>query len=311
MARKKYQKKYGSDMQVLLDALAADELTAFVAGLSAGSPAAVERFEQGRVSLTKPRRVCVELFLCEGETFDSIARRTGYLVDDIPVHIAAGVRQCVPLCNDPDMEEEGTEMLTGERSEPGGEPPPPAANPHSQSSFDPPLAAPRNRRRIWLWWALAAVIVVAVGVYLYSMKAKPVPVQPPVVEKPVPERPVVANTEAIEEPVQDSTVVAKPSGRARIVTISRGDDGEYISVPLIGQRQYDDYLSNAMMPLDEEASRGEVTMTFRVNRYGRPSGIRVISILTHEANHEAIRLLANGPEWAETEGQVTLTIRFL
>ncbi len=117
----------------------------------------------------------------------------------------------------------------------------------------------------------------------------------------IPEEPVT------EQPAQKS--ISNTAIRASIVSISQEEDGVVTSMPLIGRRQYDEYLANAMMPLSEE-SRGEVTMTFTVNRYGHPSGIRVISLLTHEANQEAIRLLANGPEWAESVRQVTLTIQF-
>lgn len=101
-------------------------------------------------------------------------------------------------------------------------------------------------------------------------------------------------------PVRDTTAVA---GRVSMTAVSEG------SSPLIGRRKYDEYLAGAATPV-EGGSRGEVTMIFTVNKYGRPSQIRVMSGPTHEANQEAIRLVSGGPEWSESPLPVTITIKF-
>jgi hypothetical protein len=332
---KKYRRKYDADMQSLVALLHGAQQRAFVEALAAGGADAVALFEQGRAALTKPRRVCVEMFLLDGRTFESIAEHTGYLIDDVLPHVVAGVTKLMPetgdseprcgvpsvgasegpllvLCADPNQTNACVEASgVGHRRTP----PPHAAGDNSRGSslptadgVQPTPTDARPKKKSLPWWLLAAAVVVA-GVYFYmnyEQAQTPVAAEQPVPVEPVPVV-VVADTLVEAEPVQDS--VPKSAGRASIVSISREEDGEYTSVPLIGRRSYDEYLSNAMMPLDE-ASRGEVTMTFMVNRYGHPSSIRANSALTHEANHEAIRLLTGGPEWAMTVRQVTLTIRF-
>lgn len=328
MAGKKYQKKYGGDMQMLLGALHGEPRTAFVAALAACSPDALEVFEQGRGRLTKPRRECVELFLVEAQTFEQIADRTGYLLDDILAHVVAGVNLLVPAAS-------GEAATTACHSEPAS-----PLSPRSEErvegshnlvrgdsstrcrsvrndSFVPPAAAdndgdtdlwrplPERERgpARWPWIVLVILALAAVAYYIY-------------ISMPRREAPPVEQTVEVKEPVSEPVVVADSgvvsavqSLKAGIASISREADGEYTSTPQIGWVEYDEYLSNAVMPL-EEASRGDVTLTFLVNRYGRPSQIRVTSVLTHEANHEAIRLIANGPEWTESPRQVTVTIKF-
>lgn len=99
------------------------------------------------------------------------------------------------------------------------------------------------------------------------------------------------------------------AGPVSIVSISKGDGADYVSTPKIGKRRYDDYLRRAVV-MPEDGAKGDVTLTFYVNRYGRPSQIRVTEYLSQEAHREAIRLLENGPEWSETDRQVTVVMRF-
>ncbi len=291
MVHTQHQKKYGSDMQTLLGALSTGGEVAFVAALAAHSPDALTVFEKGRQMLTKPRRECLELFLIEGETFDRIADRTGYLKDDVLAHIVAGVAALAPKT------EHAAEVLQT------------YAAPLEEDDCGPALddfPATVGRKKslvsVIIWLAVFMIAIAAVY-HIYSSnivrKSAPETLEIKVEKKvePVVEKPVV----------QDS--VSQSQGRVALVSISKEADGAFTSVPQIGREQYDEYLSNAAMPLGEE-SRGDVTMTFRVNRYGRPSQIRVTSMLTHEANHEAIRLIANGPEWTESARQVTITMNF-
>jgi hypothetical protein len=54
---------------------------------------------------------------------------------------------------------------------------------------------------------------------------------------------------------------------------------------------------------DGQAVRGSVEVEFRVNDYGVPSAIRIISSFSREANGEVISLLTGGPLWPLTEGE--------
>lgn len=270
MSTKKYRNRYAADFGALLDALVFVERVAFVRGLAAGEGYAVARFEQGREALAKPQRECVDMFLRRGMTFEDIADRTGYLLDNIPAHIVLAVDVLVPA---------GTECAD--------------ADADAEEAVQE-VAVARRRSR-WFWWVVlgvSTVVLVFVAGRFFEVDE-------------VPEVAAVPVEEAV-----DSVVVAAPvAGRAALVSISQDEDGGPASMPQIGRARYDEYLSQAVMPMAGE-SRGDVTMTFTVNRYGRPSHIRVTSVLTREAHHEAIRLLANGPEWSPSEIPVTITMRF-
>lgn len=84
---------------------------------------------------------------------------------------------------------------------------------------------------------------------------------------------------------------------------------KYVSVPQVGKQKYNEYLRRALVR-PEDGGTGDVLVTFRVNRYGRPSEMRAEKGFSREANREAIRLLNNGPEWTPTEERVAVTIHF-
>ena len=120
----------------------------------------------------------------------------------------------------------------------------------------------------------------------------------------------------VQQPEQPAEPVAQVAGPVRIVSISTlggslspGGEADYTSKPKIGKARYNDYLRRAAVA-PEDGVQGDVTLTFYVNRYGRPSQIRVTEYLTQEAHREAIRLLENGPEWSATDRQVTVVMRF-
>lgn len=118
---------------------------------------------------------------------------------------------------------------------------------------------------------------------------------------------------AADDPAQSARGDLPYANRVRVVSISEDGDSQdgthYVSVPKIGLRAYNEYMGKAAVRLEGEV-RGDVTLTFSVNRYGRPSRIRVVETLTQEAHREAIRLLDNGPEWSPTDTPVTIVIRF-
>ncbi len=126
----------------------------------------------------------------------------------------------------------------------------------------------------------------------------------------------------ILEPAVDSTAAAgqqvteipAPADSTSYGTQERSSQ-TYISVdtpefssPRIGYKLFNEYLQKAAVVSSD--TRGDVLMTFRVNKYGRPSEIRVVQGPTGDANREAIRLITSGPEWETTDERVSITIHF-
>ncbi len=129
---------------------------------------------------------------------------------------------------------------------------------------------------------------------------------------------------ATQAPIEDSVDIGDRAaadmidmndeyGAVRLVSVSETADpmGDVrpVSMPRIGMRDYNEYLKRAAIDFGDGVE-GDVKITFRVNRYGHPSQIRVIEYLTPEAHKEAIRLLDIGPEWSPTEETVTIVMRF-
>lgn len=187
-----------------------------------------------------------------------------------------------------------------------------------------------RRSRWWLWVLVVFMViaVVVVGMYLYNKPATkghmPDKMPPMAAHTVVPEndgmseaQPAAVESPAIEEhhdAVDAATDPQQEDGAVQLVSVSKTEnatDGasQYVSMPKIGIRGYNEYLKNAAIDLAEDVE-GDVTITFHVNRYGRPSTIRIIEYLTPEAHREAIRLLDIGPEWSPTEELVTVVMRF-
>lgn len=89
--------------------------------------------------------------------------------------------------------------------------------------------------------------------------------------------------------------------------------GKIGPMPVGGIEAFERYVQDSLI-YPEDAKRagleGEIKLSFVVNRYGRPSGIRVVQWITNSCNHEAIRLLENGPRWTYT-GTTDSTILFI
>ena len=84
-------------------------------------------------------------------------------------------------------------------------------------------------------------------------------------------------------------------------------------VPVIGFKAYKKYLKkNRIRPTDEECAKvkGEVVLTFRVDKKGRPVNIKIKNSLCASADKEAIRLVEDGPDWLAGDKEVTLNIKF-
>ncbi|WP_291584513.1 carboxypeptidase-like regulatory domain-containing protein [Bacteroides sp.] len=84
-------------------------------------------------------------------------------------------------------------------------------------------------------------------------------------------------------------------------------------VPVIGFKAYKKYLKkNRIRPTDEECAKvkGEVVLTFHVDKKGRPVNIKIKNTLCASADKEAIRLVEDGPDWLAGNKEVTLNIKF-
>lgn len=353
---------------------------AFLHALTAGDDVAVTRWERGRGLLTRPQRICTEAFALGRESFEHIADRTGYLVDDVAVHIAAAVRVLIPddVVDNQIVKPDNQQFdLSGELSEQLTEP---EYEQRDNQPFKPFEEPPRMSRRVarqtleqerdndeersgsgvgrrWInvvGWGIAIALVLCLAFVVLSMLAAgdraamhhdetSITIPAEVVDgggdytqpdygngsaeggyTDITSADTVAfivdstlATGTVSGSAGDSTsaqanaAVQTPSSnrRAELTAISKEVDGQPTSKPQIGRREYNAYLAAAAVALPKSA-HGEVTMTFKVNAYGRPSQIRVTSTFSREANHEAIRLLSNGPEWTESQRVVTITIVF-
>lgn len=92
--------------------------------------------------------------------------------------------------------------------------------------------------------------------------------------------------------------VAKERGKVQVE--NKGGNGP---MPEGGIEAFERYIRDSLVyPEDARLAgkEGVIKLSFIVNQYGRPSGIRVIQWITNSCNHEAIRLLNNGPKWTYT-----------
>lgn len=83
--------------------------------------------------------------------------------------------------------------------------------------------------------------------------------------------------------------------------------------PVDGKRKYLKYLKkNLVRPTDETCAqvKGEVVLTFLVNRDGRPFHIKVKKSLCESSDKEAIRLVQEGPDWTYGNKQAEVTVKF-
>jgi hypothetical protein len=83
--------------------------------------------------------------------------------------------------------------------------------------------------------------------------------------------------------------------------------------PLMGIAAYNDYLKNNLIrPSDEECKTvtGFVSLSFSIDKNGRPHHIRIMKSLCPSADGEAIRLIQSGPPWTASESFATINIYF-
>lgn len=82
--------------------------------------------------------------------------------------------------------------------------------------------------------------------------------------------------------------------------------------PVGGFEKFYQYINDSLRyPQDarEQGLEGDIKLSFVVNKAGRPSHIRVVKWITYSCNHEAIRLLDEGPVWTYTHpGDTTYVV---
>ena len=62
--------------------------------------------------------------------------------------------------------------------------------------------------------------------------------------------------------------------------------------------------------LDVYKRQGKVTLTFFVNKEGRPFDIKVKESLCKSLDKEAIRLIQEGPDWTYGNQSAEITVKF-
>lgn len=85
------------------------------------------------------------------------------------------------------------------------------------------------------------------------------------------------------------------------------------SKPVIGMKQYKKYLKkNMIRPVDEDCAKtkGKVTLSFFIDRNGRPHKIKVKESLCESLDKEAIRLIEEGPDWTYSNKPVEIKVKF-
>ena len=89
--------------------------------------------------------------------------------------------------------------------------------------------------------------------------------------------------------------------------------GLVVPEPVTGMKQYKKYLKkNLAYPADEACAevKGKVTLTFFVNKEGRPFDIKVKESLCKSLDKEAIRLIQEGPDWTYGNQSAEITVKF-
>lgn len=87
-----------------------------------------------------------------------------------------------------------------------------------------------------------------------------------------------------------------------------------VSQPFPANSEFEKYLADNIKPVfDENGDRvkGEVLLSFTINKKGSPANIKVIKSTCEGCEEEAVRLLESGPDWPGTEIKTgTVTIKF-
>jgi hypothetical protein len=174
-------------------------------------------------------------------------------------------------------------------------------------------------------WCIAAsfLIVIGLGVYFFLNNSQSSTESQLVEQSPVflPEEIKIIEKDSDKvvapapvAPNQPTPNLASPytTEETRVDT-EQGEIPTDTSIPISGNREYEQYLTNNLIaPTDEDgnAIKGKVVLTFYVNDVGRPYEINVANSLSPSADVEAIRLIKEGPGWTIGDKEVTIEIQF-
>lgn len=136
----------------------------------------------------------------------------------------------------------------------------------------------------------------------------PAPVMETIIMMDVAQTKVMAEKERavkVEDSVSDSGEVEtipkqRMAAMAAYTAVDASGEDESISVPVNGYDKFYSYVRKSMKyPEDARKAKqqGDVKLTFLVSESGRPYQIRAEEGFSRSCNREAIRLLAEGPDW--------------
>ncbi len=100
----------------------------------------------------------------------------------------------------------------------------------------------------------------------------------------------VSNSSKQEIKKEPSTPLNELQGKVAGVNIT----------PLSNNKDFDQYIKDSTSPVyneDHELQKGEVELSFTINKLHRPENIKVIRSSCKACEEEAIRLLKKGPDW--------------
>ena len=97
-------------------------------------------------------------------------------------------------------------------------------------------------------------------------------------------------------------------------TLDAKVSGTEINHSLVNNENFDDYVKRNLVPIYDKNNlhlTGDVILSFKVNKKGRPKNIKIIKSSCTECEDEAITLLQNGPHWDNANNSIkNVLIRF-
>jgi hypothetical protein len=116
-----------------------------------------------------------------------------------------------------------------------------------------------------------------------------------------------ANTDIILNPEKNAMAEVVVTGYNKKADDEEMEDArKYDAEPVDGWEKYNAYLLNniKLPPVFIKNGRNLVELSFDVNKKGRPVNISVDTSLNKDCDHEAIRLLKEGPLWKKGSGKL-------
>ena len=109
-------------------------------------------------------------------------------------------------------------------------------------------------------------------------------------------------------------VVVTGYGNSRARKNNANSQINQVPQPVSGWVKFNEYVEkNKVYPAERNYLSGQVTLSFNINRQGRPTDIEVEEPLAKPYDDEAIRLIRQGPKWRFVKGyseKIVVTIKF-